>query len=166
MKEFVTASPYLTETKYVRIILLHCQCWQCYTTYTISCTFPFIKNLYRRNHLVFIWFVTSTVCYLLLQAIILLSVITAPPTFPYSIIWTLFSRIIFFIRFSDCGDCSILILACDGVWDVMTDQEAADLLMKRFVEKGGPDEDAAKYIVRTAIKRGSSDNITAIIVYL
>jgi serine/threonine protein phosphatase PrpC len=32
--------------------------------------------------------------------------------------------------------------------------------------KGGPDEDAAKYIVKTAIKRGSADNITAIVVYL
>lgn len=60
----------------------------------------------------------------------------------------------------------MLILACDGVWDVMSDQEATDLLMKRFEEKGGPDEDAAKYIVRTAIKKGSADNITAIVVYL
>ena len=48
----------------------------------------------------------------------------------------------------------------------MSDQETADLLMKRYKEKGGPDEDAAKYIVRTAIKRGSADNITAVIVYL
>jgi serine/threonine protein phosphatase PrpC len=69
-------------------------------------------------------------------------------------------------RLLDCGDCPMLILACDGVWDVMSDQELSDLLMKRFKEKGGPDEDAAKYIVRTAIKRGSADNITAIIVYL
>ena len=69
-------------------------------------------------------------------------------------------------RFSDCGECPMLILACDGVWDVMSDQEATDLLMKRLQEKGGPDEDAAKYIVRTAIKRGSADNITAVIVYL
>lgn len=60
----------------------------------------------------------------------------------------------------------MLILACDGVWDVLTDQETTDLLMKRYTEKGGPDEDAAKYIVRTAIKRGSADNITAVVVYL
>ena len=60
----------------------------------------------------------------------------------------------------------MLILACDGVWDVMSDQETADLLMNRFQEKGGPDEDVAKYIVKTAIKKGSADNITAIVVYL
>ena len=57
-------------------------------------------------------------------------------------------------------------MACDGVWDVMTDQETADLLINRFQEKGGPDEDVAKYIVKTAIKKGSADNITAIVVYL
>lgn len=60
----------------------------------------------------------------------------------------------------------MLILACDGVWDVLTDQETTDLLMKRYVEKGGPDEDAAKFIVKTAIKKGSADNITAVVVYL
>ena len=69
-------------------------------------------------------------------------------------------------RLSDCGECPMLILACDGVWDVMSDQETADLLINRFQEKGGPDEDVAKYIVKTAIKRGSADNITAIVVYL
>ena len=60
----------------------------------------------------------------------------------------------------------MLILACDGVWDVLTDQETTDLLMKRYADKGGPDEDAAKYIVKTAIKKGSADNITAVVVYL
>lgn len=69
-------------------------------------------------------------------------------------------------RLNDCGECPVLILACDGVWDVMTDQEAADMLIERFKAKGGPDEDAAKFIVKTAIKRGSADNITAIVVYL
>ena len=71
-----------------------------------------------------------------------------------------------FFRLSDCGECPMLILACDGVWDVMTDQETADLLINRYKEKGGPDEDVAKYIVKTAIKKGSADNITAIVVYL
>lgn len=64
-----------------------------------------------------------------------------------------------------CGDCPLLILACDGVWDVLSDQEAADLLLKDFKEKG-PYEGAAELLVRTSIERGSADNVTAIVVFL
>lgn len=40
-----------------------------------------------------------------------------------------------------------LILACDGVWDVMSDQEAVDMLMEEFVSKGGPFDNAAEMLV-------------------
>lgn len=45
-----------------------------------------------------------------------------------------------------CGDCPMLIMACDGVWDVLSDQDAADLLMERYL-KEGPFEDAAQLLV-------------------
>lgn len=53
------------------------------------------------------------------------------------------------------------ILACDGVWDVVNDQDAVDLV--RYV---GDPQDAAKLLARHALKRGSTDNITCLVVRL
>lgn len=54
-----------------------------------------------------------------------------------------------------------MIIACDGVWDVMQDQEAADMVMaiKKPV-------DAAKAIKDEALKRGSTDNVSCIVINL
>jgi serine/threonine protein phosphatase PrpC len=58
-----------------------------------------------------------------------------------------------------------LILACDGLWDVLTDQDAADLLMGRYLREGHF-SDAAEYLIKEAVRRGSTDNITVIVVFL
>lgn len=68
-------------------------------------------------------------------------------------------------RLSNYKDCPFLILACDGVWDVLTDQDAVELLLEVY-KKQGPFDDAARLLVHTAIERGSTDNITAIVVFL
>lgn len=54
-----------------------------------------------------------------------------------------------------------LILACDGVWDVMSDQNAADI----FLHSSQP-VDAARAIKNEALKRGSMDNVSVICVDL
>lgn len=63
------------------------------------------------------------------------------------------------------GSTPFLILACDGVWDVMSDQEAGDLILEKYKEIG-QFEDAAKLLVQTAIEKGSADNVTALVIFL
>lgn len=54
-----------------------------------------------------------------------------------------------------------LILACDGVWDVCSDQEAVDLI--RDIEDP---VNASQHLVRHALFNGSTDNITCMVVRL
>ena len=53
-----------------------------------------------------------------------------------------------------------LVLACDGVWDVLTDQQACDLVLQHWGDAAA----AASTIVRTALSSGSGDNLTAQVV--
>lgn len=50
------------------------------------------------------------------------------------------------------------ILACDGVWDVMTNQQACNVVKKAGLA------DACKALVAAAYRAGSTDNITAMVV--
>jgi len=72
---------------------------------------------------------------------------------------------------------NLLILACDGVWDVISDQEAVDLVRNRIKAEvaahgepqgGGPCNAmlsiAAKALVKEALDRNSLDNVTVIII--
>jgi serine/threonine protein phosphatase PrpC len=53
-----------------------------------------------------------------------------------------------------------VVLACDGVWDVMSDQDVCDVVSKQF---GAPRE-AAKEVLREAYARKSEDNLTATVI--
>jgi len=50
-----------------------------------------------------------------------------------------------------------VVIACDGVWDVLSDQQAVDLVLQHW----GDPAAAASTIVRTALSNGSGDNVTA-----
>lgn len=58
-----------------------------------------------------------------------------------------------------------LILACDGVWDVLTNQEAVEIVKRELNLTKNP-ETAAKILVQKAYDSGSADNISAMIVIL
>lgn len=53
-----------------------------------------------------------------------------------------------------------LVLACDGVWDVLSEQEAVDIALPHFHDAKA----AADAIVKAAYKKGSVDNLTATVI--
>lgn len=53
-----------------------------------------------------------------------------------------------------------LVLATDGIFDVLSNQETIDIGLKNWEDP----EEAAKQIVRTAYKKGSEDNLTALVI--
>jgi len=59
-------------------------------------------------------------------------------------------------------DDRFVLLACDGIWDVMTNERAVAICSRAIKNK----EDAARAVVRQAYALGSTDNMTAVVVYL
>lgn len=59
------------------------------------------------------------------------------------------------------GDTAI-VLGCDGIWDVLSNQDAVDLVL----EHAGKPQEAAAAIVRTAYNKKSEDNLTAMVIDL
>jgi protein phosphatase 1L len=60
------------------------------------------------------------------------------------------------------SDDEFLILATDGVWDVLSSQEAVDVIMAC----GDDTREMARRLTETAYKRGSMDNITSLVIDL
>eukprot|EP00211_Chloroparvula_japonica_P005422 CAMPEP_0119120172 /NCGR_PEP_ID=MMETSP1310-20130426/1332_1 /TAXON_ID=464262 /ORGANISM="Genus nov. species nov., Strain RCC2339" /LENGTH=355 /DNA_ID=CAMNT_0007109639 /DNA_START=98 /DNA_END=1165 /DNA_ORIENTATION=+ len=56
---------------------------------------------------------------------------------------------------------SHLIVACDGVWDILEDQQACDIVMKETTMKK-----KAERLVGHSLKGGSTDNISVIVIKL
>ena len=60
------------------------------------------------------------------------------------------------------NDDTFIILACDGVWDVLKDEEAVEIVSPIQSAPG----EAASRLINEAYKRGSKDNISAAVVAL
>lgn len=58
-----------------------------------------------------------------------------------------------------------LVVACDGVWDVVSEEEAVKCVSSHLSRKGGSKATVAEALVRFAKSEGSGDNMTAIVVY-
>lgn len=57
---------------------------------------------------------------------------------------------------------AFVILACDGLWDVMTDREATE----RVASWTGNPEDVASDLVSEGLRRQTGDNLTCIVAWL
>ena len=62
-------------------------------------------------------------------------------------------------------DDEFIILATDGLWDVLESSEAVDLIQK-LIEQGLPRDQVAKWMVDEAMRRGTYDNVTVVIIWL
>ena len=67
-----------------------------------------------------------------------------------------------------------MLLATDGLWDVMTPQDVVDLVEFKLQEQGDCDEahtklvqaKMAEFLVAEALRRGTYDNVTVVILWL
>ena len=62
------------------------------------------------------------------------------------------------------GTEDFLVVACDGVWDVVNEEEVIDCVKKHF-ENGGEKKNTSKAIVEFACSEGSGDNLSCITVF-
>ncbi len=58
-----------------------------------------------------------------------------------------------------------IILATDGLWDVLESNEAVDLV-QRLVQEGLPRDQVATWLVEESMRRGTYDNVTVVIIWL
>lgn len=58
-----------------------------------------------------------------------------------------------------------VILACDGLWDVMSNQDAVDLVSGEYLRASSA-EKIARVLVKEALRLGSQDNVSVIVVFL
>lgn len=54
-----------------------------------------------------------------------------------------------------------LIIACDGVWDVISDQTAVELILR----EANPQK-ASEKLLKASLEQGSTDNISVIVIQL
>lgn len=57
----------------------------------------------------------------------------------------------------------VLIVACDGIWDVMTNEQAVSFVL-RCARSGNSPAEIAEKLIDLCLKRGSTDNMSAIII--
>ena len=66
----------------------------------------------------------------------------------------------------DRDEMALVVIASDGVWDVVSNEEAISFLMTEIVKDGGKNmQGAVQRLVQLSIDRGSQDNVSAVCVW-
>jgi len=63
------------------------------------------------------------------------------------------------------GSEDFVILACDGLWDVIPPWQAVEIVVDYVKEYGVDAHKAAKWLLSQAIELGSQDNVTVVVVF-
>ncbi|KAL6065508.1 protein-serine/threonine phosphatase [Balamuthia mandrillaris] len=69
-------------------------------------------------------------------------------------------------KYEVTDDLEFLLLACDGVWDVFSNDDAVKVVRKALKRNGGDANAAAEALTNEAYERKSTDNISALVVVL
>lgn len=144
---------------------------------------PLIFNFVEGCRLLFKIFITLFFCFNYIYCGFI-NFPSWPPGDRYLKPWIIPTPEVKFVRREKKDEC--LILASDGLWDVMTNEEACEIARKRILiwhKKHGDGESttwttgpgegvdpaaqaAAEYLSRVALQRGSKDNISVIVIDL
>ncbi|GMH37928.1 hypothetical protein BSKO_05812 [Bryopsis sp. KO-2023] len=73
--------------------------------------------------------------------------------------------VLFFLLQEVNKNLEFLLLATDGLWDVVSNQRAVDIVRTLLVKKATPEE-AAGELVKEANRQGTRDNIAALVLVL
>jgi serine/threonine protein phosphatase PrpC len=69
------------------------------------------------------------------------------------------------ITFALCPEDRVLVLASDGLWDVISDQEAVDMALRVGTGPEGDEVAAGQFLVDEALRRGSRDNVSVLCIF-
>eukprot|EP00116_Pleurobrachia_bachei_P009093 sb/3469355/ len=63
------------------------------------------------------------------------------------------------------GSEDFVIIACDGLWDVIPSWEAVEMVVDYVKDFGVNADKAAKFLVSQAVEKGSQDNVSVVVVF-
>jgi len=74
------------------------------------------------------------------------------------------SRVPYFSEMEVDADCEFMVLACDGLWDVVSHKRAAEIVDK-VRRKGRSAQEACEALITESLDRETTDNVSVVVVF-